>query len=51
MNLATRLTTLAVLGTLAACSQQKPAEQAVDAAASALSAVNDEAVKYLPGEY
>jgi hypothetical protein len=51
MNPATHLITLAVLGTLAACSQQKPAEQAVAAATSALSAVDDEAVKFIPGEY
>ncbi len=36
---------------LAACSQQGPAEKAVDAAESALAAVHEDAVKYVPDEY
>lgn len=54
MRLATRLVavaSIAAIATLGACSQQKPAEQAVAAAESALAAVSEDAIKYVPGEY
>lgn len=51
MKLATRLSVLVLLGALAACSRQRTAEQAVDAAASALGAIQAEVIKYRPGEY
>lgn len=51
MKLFTCAAAVLALATVAACSQQAPAEKAVAAAESALAAVNDEAVKYVPDEY
>ena len=52
MHTLTRLIVLAALAlSVAACSQKKPAEEAIAAAEGALAAVYDDAQKYLPERY